>query len=55
MKDEKTLEHPLCLIGGPCKNCIKECRFRKPYSLVKDQEEKEKKNERIFEGNKERN
>ena len=39
------LDDEKCLIGSPCKNCIKTCTFRKTYSLVIDQEEKEKENE----------
>ena len=39
------LDDEKCLIGSPCKNCIKTCTFRKTYSLVIDQEDKEKENE----------
>ena len=49
------LEDKKCLIGSPCCNCTEECGYYKTHSRDNDQDEKEKENERIFEGNEERN
>lgn len=56
MLDEKFWNFDKCNIGGPCAICVENCSFRKvTYSRDNGQEEKEKKNERIFEGDEERN
>jgi len=54
MKERMAWDDSRCLIGSPCTKCIKECKYRKTYSLDKGQEEKEKENERISESNEER-
>ena len=54
MKDEKVWDYTWCPIGGPCLKCVPECNFRKSSSLVVDQDEKEKKNERISESDEKR-
>ena len=51
MKDEKAWDFTLCLIGSPCKICIKKCTFR----LDKDADEKENENERTTKRNEIRN
>jgi len=56
MKDERVWDYSHCLIGMPCSCCVDTCSFQiKTYSLDKDQEEKEKKNERISKCPEERN
>ena len=50
MKDKSIWDFSKCNIGGPCKNCIKECTFR----LDKGADEKEKKDEQIIEKSKKR-
>lgn len=43
MKDEKAWDYTICNIGHPCKKCLEDCGFRKPYSRDNDQDEKERK------------
>ena len=48
------LEDEKCLIGSPCSKCEKTCGYYKTLQpCLKGQDEKEKENERIFEGNEE--
>ena len=55
MKDERVWDYSHCQIGNPCSCCVDTCSFKiKTYSLDKDQEEKENKNERISERSEER-
>ena len=54
MKDETVWDYSICNIGHPCSKCIDSCSFKKiTCSRDNDQDEKEKENERIFEGNEE--
>ena len=54
MKDEKVWDYSICNIGHPCQECIKKCSFKKPTVAYSDQDEKEKKYERITESNENR-